>query len=408
MMNHFSTTRNALLLLSALSPLDAGAFYCSTLTYTGASLLPGGGHQYTLTGNCLMDPTGLGHLSQKAIEKATLSWNGGNQASEEFLLTFDGAGALKQRTVIEYSCSKGDPWQTQKAVCKRISCNASLTDLAGQGQWLVDKKGCPANKLNSAVPTTRHLVPTQAKYSSADPQAFYFVKPGMDNATVPMTGSTYLQLGLRKDVAANLSVWPDKDSSATISANLSWTGPNKIAYAAWPGQAQTLPGVILMKGAAGFDFVSSAIPVTHNSFPNPGLWTVKACIDQAGFKGCTERKLMVVQSPRTPLSGGAPVSVNKSLPGAIPPGAASAPGNNRSLAAPTRGAQPTVPSHQQAGTISPRLNPQPAVASPHSGFAPANPAPPAVQPPVRPTPAGRSNDSPSLPEQSQPQSPRSQ
>ena len=39
-MNHFSTTRSALLLFSALSPLDAGAFYCSTLTYTGASLPP--------------------------------------------------------------------------------------------------------------------------------------------------------------------------------------------------------------------------------------------------------------------------------------------------------------------------------------------------------------------------------
>jgi hypothetical protein len=58
----------ALLLLS--SPM-ASAYYCPDMKYTGAKALPNVGHQYSLIGVCMQDPTGLGHILEHSIETAT-------------------------------------------------------------------------------------------------------------------------------------------------------------------------------------------------------------------------------------------------------------------------------------------------------------------------------------------------
>lgn len=372
------TAQFALIGMLLLSPLAASAYYCPDMHYTGAKALPNGGHQYSLSGSCMLDPNGLGHVKEHAIETATLSWDGNGKAQEAFVVEFNSPNGPHQSTVIEYSCNQGDPWQSQLSSCQRTSC------IAIHGANVIDKQGCPVGKLDKLLPTTRNLVPALAKYTSDDPQAFYFLSP-TENASLPAAGSADFHLGLRKDVAANMAAWPDKSGMGTITANLTWSGPDKIAYSAWPGQKPLLPSSITLKGTKGFDFMGAS-NISSSNFSKPGLWTARACIDQAGFKGCTERQFMVAGAPKQPLSGNAPAKAVQSPAKALLPDGTNKPGNGGGFAPltpvvgkPLQRPTPQTLSTQRGHVTNSRLNPQPEVPNTHTGSAQVNPTLPAVQ-----------------------------
>ncbi len=368
-MKHTSIVLAAFGLLS-LCPLPASAYYCTKLNYSGAKVLPNAEHQYILKGICMAE-------SEHAIETATLTWSDTGQVTEEFLLTFDAHKALKYRTIVTYSCSGGDPWQTSQATCQRIACVSDEY----HGQWM-GKHGCSPNKLGTALPMTRGLVPALAKYTSDDPLDFAFSPKNKQE--VPAGGKAQLSLLLQKNAGANLSPWADGQGKYYVTANLYWMEPDGV----FKTKQSALPKFSKLyrheENNVLYNVYEGTIDVDSKSFPVPGVWTVKACIDQDGFKGCTDHKILVAkQPPNKPLSGDAPATVHQSLGAVAPPpgGAGRAGGGFAPTQRPVTGTLPqretaavTAPETRQVNpmvVLKPRVPPSPCKDSRAATFPPS-------------------------------------